>query len=124
MSPYGFHIGSSNIYKDPKPVFAYLRGQCGISCAGYIDDSLYIGDTYESCLRNTLTAVQLFISAGFQVHPKKSMVVPTQKKIEYLGFVLSSVDMTVGLTDRKVHAIVKRCWEFFFSLRGNKDHLM
>ena len=48
------------------------------------------------------------------------MVVPTQK-IEYLGCVLSSVDMTVGLTDKKVHAIVKRCREF---LRGNKENLI
>ena len=84
-----------------KPVFAYLRGQCGISCAGYIDDSLYLGDTYETCLMNTLTAVQLFISLDFQVHPKKSMVLPTQK-IEYLGFVVSSIDMAVRLTEEKV----------------------
>ena len=75
-------------------------------------------DTYESCLRNTLTVVQLFISLGFQVHPKKSIVVPT-RKIEYLAFVMSSVDMTVGLTDKKVHAIVKRFQEF---LRDNKKH--
>ena len=67
-----------------------------------------------------MTAVQLFMSLGFQVHPKKSTVVPTQK-IEYLGFVLSSVDMTVGLKDKKVHAIVKRCREF---LRGKKEHLI
>ena len=86
----------------------------------YIDDSLHIGDTYESCSRNTLTAVQLFIFLGFQVPPKRSMVVPTQK-IEYLGFVLSSVDMTGGLTDKKVHAIVKRCREF---LLGNKEYLI
>ena len=93
---------SSRIFtKALKPVFAHLRH----SCAGYIDDSLYIGDIYESSLRNTQTAVQLFISLGFQVHPKKSMVVPTQK-IEYLRFVLSSVDMTVKLTDKKVHVIV------------------
>ena len=107
---------SSRIFtKALKPVFVYLRGQCGIACAGYIDRSLYIGDTCESCLTNTLTAVQLFISLGFQVHSKKSMVVPTQK-IGYLGFVLSSVDIIVGLTDKKVHAIVKRCRQF---LRGN-----
>ena len=103
-----------------KPIFAYLRGQCGISSAGYIDNSLYIGDVYESSLRNILTAVQLFISLGFQVHPKKCMVVPTQK-IEYLGFVLSPVDLTVRLTDEKVHTIVKRCREF---LRENKEHLI
>ena len=32
---------------------------------------------------------------------------------------MSSVDMTVGLTDKKVHATVKRCQEF---LRDNKKH--
>ena len=67
---------------------------------------------------NTLTAVQLFISLGFQVHPKKSMVVPTQK-IEYLGFVVSSIDMTVRLTEEKVSAIIKRCRDFS---RVNKEH--
>ena len=48
------------------------------------------------------------------------MIVPTQK-IEYLGFVLSSVDVTMKLTDKKVHAIVKRCREF---LRENTEHLI
>ena len=38
-----------------------------------------------------------------------------------MGFVPSSVDMTVKLTDKKVHAIVKRCREF---LRENKERLI
>jgi len=46
--------------------------------------------------------------------------VPTQK-IEYLGFILSSADMTVKLTEKKVNAILKRCREF---LRENKEHLI
>ncbi|XP_068723943.1 uncharacterized protein [Montipora capricornis] len=116
--PMGLTSSPRIFTKALKPVFAYLRGQCGISCAGYIDDSLYLGDTYETCLMNTLTAVQLFISLGFQVHPKKSMVVPTQK-IEYLGFVVSYIDMTVRLTEEKVSAIIKRCRDFS---RVNKEH--
>lgn len=90
-----------------KPVFAHLRGHIGIYWRHwwiifekYIDGSPVI-----------------HISLGFQVHPKKSMVVPTHK-IEYLGFVLSSVDMTVKLTDKKVHATVKRCREFFAWKQG------
>ena len=116
--PMGLTSSPRIFTKALKPVFAYLRGQCGISCASYIDDSLYLGDTYETCIMNTLTAVQLFISLGFQVHPKKSMVVPTQK-IEYLGFVVSSIDMTVRLTEEKVSAIIKRCRDFS---RVNKEH--
>jgi len=101
-----------------KPVFAHLRGECGISCAGYIDDSLYIGDSYGACIRNTLTAVQVLMSLGFHIHPKKSSIKPTQS-IEYLGFVVSSTDMSVKLTEEKMNTIVNRCKDF---LNGNKEH--
>ena len=82
-----------------------------------IDDSLNIGDTYESSLRNTFTAVQLFISLGFQVYPKKSMVEPT-RKMEYLGFVLSSVDMTAKLTDKKVMPLLSAVGNFCVKTRN------
>ena len=103
--PMGLTSSPRIFAKALKPVFAYLRGQCGISCAGYIGNSLYIGDTYESCLRNTLTAVRFFISLDCQVHPKKVYGCAHEKN-RILGILLSSVDMTVDLTDKKVHAIV------------------
>ena len=58
----------------------YLKflAQCGISCTGYIDDSLYLGETVQECMTNIHTAVQLFISLGFHIHPKKSVIVPSQ----------------------------------------------
>ncbi|XP_068713259.1 uncharacterized protein [Montipora foliosa] len=101
-----------------KPVFGHLRAQCGISCTGYIDDSLYLGETVQECMTNILTAVQLFISLGFHIHPKKSVIVPSQS-IEYLGFVLSSVTMTVKLTDAKISKYVKLCKGF---LTVNRKH--
>ena len=101
-----------------KPVFGHLRAQCGISCTGYIDDSLHLGETVQECMTNILTAVQLFISLGFHIHPEKSVIVPSQS-IEYLGFVLSSVTMTVKLTDAKISKYVKLCKGF---LTVNKKH--
>ena len=58
-----------------KPVLGHLRAQCGISCTGYIDDALYLGETVQECMTNIHTAVQLFISLGFHIHPKKSVIV-------------------------------------------------
>lgn len=48
------------------------------------------------------------------------MVVPTHK-IEYLGFILSSVDMTVKLTDKKFMPLLSAVGNF---LRENKEHLI
>ena len=102
-----------------KPVFGHLRAQCGISCTGYIDDSLYLGETVQECMTNIHTAVQLFISLGFHIHPKKSVIVPSQS-IEYLGFVLSSVTMTVKLTDAKISKYVKLCKGFLTVYKKHK----
>ena len=102
-----------------KPVFGHLRAQCGISCTGYIDDSLYLGETVQECMTNIHTAVQLFISLGFHIHPKKSVIVPSQS-IEYLGFVLSSVTMTVKLKDTKISKYVKLCKGFLAVYKKHK----
>ncbi|KAK2548898.1 Polyprotein P3 [Acropora cervicornis] len=102
-----------------KPVFGHLRAQCGISRTGYIDDSLYLGETVQECMTNIHTAVQLFISLGFHIHPKKSVIVPSQS-IEYFGFVLSSVTMTVKLTDAKISKYVKLCKGFLTVYKKHK----
>ena len=70
-------------------------------------------------MTNIHTAVQLFISLGFHIHPKKSVIVPSQS-IEYLGFVLSSVTMTVKLTDAKISKYVKLCKGFLTVYKKHK----
>ena len=65
-------------------------------------------DTQEDCLWGTLHAVQLISKLGFQIHPEKSVLMPTQC-IEFLGFLLDSTSMTVRLTSPKRDKLVQMC---------------
>ena len=95
-----------------KPFFSALRSQFGHTCLGYIDDSsLYLGESYLEREEATLYAVELFISLGFIIHPEKSIVIPTQV-LDFLGFTLNSILMTVFLTDKKDDKILQLCQRF------------
>ena len=72
-----------------KPVYSHLRS-IGHICMGHIDDSL-VAYSLGSC-RITLL--------GFTIHPVKSVLEPTQT-IQFLGFVIDSVAMTVKLPPSK-----------------------
>ena len=91
-----------------KPFFSALRSQFGHTCLGYIDDSLYLGESYLECEEVTFRTVQLFISLGFKIYPEKSIVIPTQV-LDFLGFTLNSILMTVSLTDKKAYKILQLC---------------
>lgn len=97
--PNGLSFCPRKFTKLLKPAHAYLR-LLGHVLAGYIDDNYIQGDSYEDAVTGVLDTVQLFSDLGFFIHPKKSSLIPSQK-IEHLGFVLNSVDMTVRLTDSK-----------------------
>ena len=99
-----------------KPFFSALRSQFGHTCLGYIDDSFYLEDSYLECEEATLHAVQLFISLGFKIHPEKSVVIPTQV-LEFLGFILNSILMTVSLTEKKAEKILQLCQKFSYPSR-------
>ena len=94
-----------------KPVFSYLRSQFGHTCLGYIDDSFYLEDSYTECEEATLRAIQLFVSLGFKIHPEKSVIIPTQI-LEFLGFILNSILMSVTLTNKKAVKILQLCQKF------------
>ena len=67
---------------------------------GYLDDSFLMGGTFEKCKKSVIATVKLFTKLGFQVHPDKSNLFPSQE-ICFLGFILDSKNMTVTLTDEK-----------------------
>ena len=94
-----------------KPVFSYLRSQFGHTCLGYIDDSFYLEDSYTECEEATLRAIQRFVSLGFKIHPEKSVIIPTQI-LEFLGFILNSILMSVTLTNKKAVKILQLCQKF------------
>ena len=76
-----------------KPVVAILRGS-GHNIVIYLDDLLIIGKTSDDCLQGLWEAFSLLVKLGFIINLRKSVLVPT-KIIEYLGFVLNSVEMKV-----------------------------
>ncbi len=84
-----------------KPVFAFLRNQ-GFQVLGYIDDTIFIEKSAEDVMLALHTATRLFDDLGLTISVKKSILHPVQQ-IEYLGFILDSVQMTVTLTfDKKL----------------------
>ena len=86
-----------------KLMYSSLR-KIGHTNVGYIDDSLLAGDTKSDCQENVNDTVTLVDSLGFTLHPEKSIMVPTQR-IEFVGFWLDSVKMTVSLGIRKANDI-------------------
>ena len=90
-----------------KPVYARLRS-IGHTCMGHIDDSLLVGQSFDSCHRNIADTVCLFTNLGFTIHPVKSVLQP-QQKIDFLGFVLDSSTMTVTLTGAKAMKVRSAC---------------
>ena len=97
--PNGLSTASRIFTKVLKPVFAALR-KIGHSNVAYIDDSLLQSDTYDQCMSNITDTMELIDSVGLTTHPEKSIIKPTQC-IEFVGFLLNSVDMTVQLAPRK-----------------------
>ena len=86
-----------------KPVLAQLRIMA-IVIAGYLDDFFTCSDSYISCLHNMNRIKKMFSELGFVVHPSKSSIVPSQQ-IEFLGFNLNSITMTISLTTEKRHRL-------------------
>ena len=94
-----------------KPVFANLRAQ-GHFCMGHIDDSFLMGYSYAACEENIVQTVNMFLKLEFVIHPTKSVLVPTQE-LEFLGFILNSVLMTIRLPPVKAASVRQACENLF-----------
>lgn len=101
--PNGLGTASKIFTKVLKPVFSTLR-KMGHSNVAYIDDSLLQSDNYIACTKNIQDTLNLVDSVGLTVHQDKSVVIPNQC-IEFLGFLLNSVNMTVRLSHKKASNI-------------------
>lgn len=104
--PNGLSTASRIFTKVMKPVFGTLR-KMGHENVAYIDDSLLQGDSHEQCMTNIKDTMTLMDSLGLTIHPDKSIIVPTQS-IEFVGFLLNSVDMSVRLAPRKVINLIEQ----------------
>ena len=87
--------------------FGFLRSQGHLSVI-YMDDTYLQGDTVSTCQRNVDDTVSLLQTLGFNINGKKSVLTPTQT-LEFLGFLLDSVHMTITLTPRRKSNIAEVC---------------
>ena len=106
--PNGYCHGPRKFTKALKPPLSELRlGK--ITIAAYLDDCINMHKAKLQCWENTKTVIKTFQNLGFTVHPEpKSSFYPTQK-IEFLGFVIGSVSMTITLTDTKKEKLKLFC---------------
>ena len=73
---------------------------------GYIDDFFLGGNCKRRCKKALFAAIKLFQELGFTIHPVKSQLEP-KTVLQFLGFVINSVSMTVSLTDEKKAKLLK-----------------
>ena len=101
--PNGLSSGPREFTKLMKVLFKSLREK-SFQNSSYIDDSFLIEKSKFECFENVLQTVETSRKAGFVIHPEKSQFIPVQV-LEYLGFILNTLNMTVRLTKEKVRAL-------------------
>ena len=101
-SPNGYGPALRMFTKVLKLPFGFLRSQ-GHQSVIYADDSYLQGHSFEACQENVWVTVHLLQKLGFTIHPDKSILIPTQV---FLGFVITSLDMTISLTPEKIEKIL------------------
>ena len=74
----------------------------------YLDDFLILGKTLQETILSRDTVIYLLQNLGFVKKLKKSVLHPTQR-IEFLGMIIDSVEITVSLSQENGESISKRC---------------
>jgi hypothetical protein len=97
-----------------KPVFAKLR-EVGHAIVGYIDDTLLVADAKSESWEDIEASASLLDWLGYAMNLLKSVLMPTHI-IEFIGFFLMSLAMTVSLPDRKKRKKVKQLCEELLTL--------
>ena len=105
--PNGYSSGPRKFTKALNPPLAKFRKEL-ITLAAYIDDLITLATSFNICSNNVQKIVLLLDSLGFIDNPEKSVFTPTQT-LEFLGFIINSVTMTVSLTSKKKLKIQELC---------------
>ena len=90
-----------------KPVVALLR-RLGLRLVIYLDHIIVFNQTQEGILRDRDSTLWLLQHLGFVLNWKKSVLHPAQC-MEYLGFVINSIEMKLFLPPGKMSQLVQDC---------------
>uniref|UniRef100_A0A1Y1N1R8 Reverse transcriptase domain-containing protein n=2 Tax=Photinus pyralis TaxID=7054 RepID=A0A1Y1N1R8_PHOPY len=102
--PFGLCTAPLIFTKILKPIFGRLRSK-GLLSVTYLDDFLLLGDSYENCSLNVSSTRSLLCELGFIVNDVKSQLIPS-KVCTFLGFCFDSVNMTIGLPEKKIASLL------------------
>ena len=105
--PNGYSPGPRKFTKLLKPPLSFLRME-GVTVAAYLDDLFTLNRIKDKCTENIIKICRLLEELGFVIHPLKTMFEPSTV-LEYLGFILDSVSMTVKLPVEKKTIIRDLC---------------
>ena len=101
--PQGYRDSPRIFTKLVKVPLAFLRS-LGHIISGYLDDLILLGFCFQDCVKNAEETTSLFTALGFAINYKKSIFTP-ETFIEYLGFIIDSISMTVRPTLHKCSSI-------------------
>ena len=102
---FGLNVAPYVFTKLMKPVVSHLR-DLGFLLVIYIDDLLFMANSYEECANAIKVACQVLQRLGFLVNYQKSSIIP-DTSIEYLGLVFDSVRFAISISEVKQNKILK-----------------
>lgn len=105
--PNGLSCAPRKFTKLLKPALSTLHLRGHVSSA-YLDDMYLQGKTHQECVGSVIDSVRVVDSLGFVAHPAKSTLTPSQR-LEFLGFKLNSVEMTIRLTPERATGLQTAC---------------
>ena len=98
--PFGLASSPRIFTKCLKPLLVYLRA-LGVRLLVYLDDFLIMAHTRKQCLEQAQLIVGLLEKLGYLINREKSVLEPTQR-LEYLGFLIDTVEMKFFLPEMKI----------------------
>ena len=105
--PFGLASAPRVFTKLMKPVVGLLR-QLGIRLIVYLDDMLIMAQSQDVALQHASTALDLLQGLGFMINYMKSVLVPSTQ-MEFLGFVVDSLTLSLALPRDKIRKVRKEC---------------
>ena len=102
--PNGYSPGPRKFTKLLKPALSELRLN-RVTLAAYLDDLFTLNKSINGCRRNILLICKMMQELGFVIHPHKTTFIPSTT-LEYLGFIIDTIAMTVSLPLSKKEVII------------------
>ncbi len=107
VCPFGLASAPRIFTKILKPAMGFCR-RLGIRLLIYLDDLIILNQNPENLTVDTNSIIWILQHLGFVINWNKSVPVP-QQQLEYLGFTINSVALTLALPEDKVQNIRGKC---------------